>query len=534
MGFSVFKDHSGSIVCDIRGHTDTCNYIAAHCDGYFNIAKYYYCSPHASSSLFTALFCFGIFLALVALFGCLSLIVASLFFPNVNYFTNACGWNNRIMSVMLLPLTNAIPDVVSYYVTLRSNSLDLVLGQLIGSIMVMFTVIIGSISFFCPFTVTDSRWVMRDFAWVVAVLVLFLYILSDGKITTAECAVMVLLFGVYIFYLSRYDQLAAAQKVDREYARELARLPLPSLPSLPILQNLPNLANLNLPHPSLTLLPSLPLLERPVLPLSLKSGTSVGSDGPVFDEVVEILENRDTHRHFLIWMFHRIIDLVEKLLAMVVPVVLEEENTSTPGLRMWFSAVVPLVTNYEFGLTDWQNMVPVILAAILVTEAAYQHARLRKVAVSLVGVYMSMVVLSQISQTVLRLVKNLGVLLKISDYMLGLVVFSITNSITDIITNITISVTVDPIYGVNCLLGSPIILILLGTGVNGLLVHAAGQTLKFQVHENLIVSASGVLLLMLFYLAYIPLNKWNLDRKLGVVVWLWAVAVTALNCVLDQ
>lgn len=530
MGLSVFKNHASDIVCDIRGHTDTCSYIAAHCDGYFNIAKYYYCSPQASSWLFTVFFCFGIFLALVALFGCLSLIVASLFFPNVNYFTNACGWNNRILSVMLLPLTNAIPDVVSYYVTLRSNSVDLVLGQLIGSIMVMFTVIIGSISFFCPFTVTDSRWVLRDFAWVVAVLVLFLYILSDGKITTAECAIMVLLFVVYLFYLGQYDQLAATQKQDREYTRELAHLPnfLPGLPKLPKLPTL--------------LSPGLPIfsnfsnteLLRPVLPLSLKSGSSVGSDGPVFEEVVDILENRDAHRHFVIWIFHRIIDFIEKLLALVVPVVLEE-TTSTPILRIWFSTVVPLVSNFEFGFTEnWENMVPIVLVAILVTEAAYQHTRLRKVVASIIGVYMSMVVISQISQAVLRLLKNLGVLLKISDYMLGLVVFSISNSITDIITNITISVTVDPIYGVNCLLGSPIILILLGIGVNGLLVHAAGQTLQFQVHQNLIISASGVLLVMLFYLAYIPLNKWHLDRKLGVIVWLWAIGITVLNCVMDQ
>ena len=526
MGLSVFKNHASDIVCDIRGHTDTCSYIAAHCDGYFNIAKYYYCSPHASSWLFTVLFCFGIFLALVALFGCLSLIVASLFFPNVNYFTNACGWNNRILSVMLLPLTNAIPDVVSYYVTLRSNSVDLVLGQLIGSIMVMFTVIIGSISFFCPFTVTDSRWVLRDFAWVVAVLVLFLYILSDGKITTAECAIMVLLFVVYLFYLGQYDQLAATQKKDREYTRELAHLPN-FLPRLPI--SLPDFLPDFLPNFSSS------ELLRPVLPLSLKSGSSVGSDGPVFEEVVDILENRDAHRHFLIWMFHRIIDFVEKLLALVVPVVLEEETTSTPILRIWFSAVVPLVTNFEFGFTEnWENMVPIVLVAILVTEAAYQHTRLRKVVASIIGVYMSMVVISQISQAVLRLLKNLGVLLKISDYMLGLVVFSISNSITDIITNITISVTVDPIYGVNCLLGSPIILILLGIGVNGLLVHAAGQTLQFQVHQNLIISASGVLLVMLFYLAYIPLNKWHLDRKLGIIVWLWAIGITVLNCVMDQ
>lgn len=497
-------EHAGDLVCDVRGQKYPCSYISSNCDDYFDLAKTYYCSAHVDSWWFTGLYCLAIVLCLVLLFACISLMVASLFFPNVNYFTKTCGWDGRILSVMLLPLTNSLPDMVSYYITLQSNSINLVLGQLIGSIMVMFTIIIGTISFFCDFTVADSRWVLRDFAWVVAVMVIFLYILSDGRITTTECVIMLLLFAVYLFYLSRYDQLPLTQQKDREYTRQLAHLET-----------------------------TLPLLLPPVLlPRSLHSYESTASDGPVIDEVVEILEHKNTH-HQLMSLFHHAIEAVERFLAFIIPVVEEEGSTSTPVLRCWSSTIVSVLVNFEFGLVDWPDIVPVVLLVVLITEAVYHYFKHYKVVVSLVGVFSFMIVVSLISQVILLLLKNLGVLLKISDYMLGLMVFAISNSITDIITNITISVTVDPIYGVNCLLGSPIILILLGIGANGLLLLAAGHNLKFKIHNNFIISAAGVLLLMMFYILYIPLNKWRFDRKIGVIVWIWAIAIMAATTLLD-
>lgn len=584
MGIAALENHSDSLVCDVRGRADACAYIASHCDGYFDIARLYYCSSHASSPLYTAAFYVAILLCLLVLFGCLSLIVATHFFPNVNYFTRACGWNNRILSVMLLPLTNALPDMVSYYVTLSAGSVDLVLGQLIGSILVMLTVIIGTIAFLCPFTIADSRWVMRDFVWVVAVLVMFLYILSDGKITAAECMVMVVLFVVYLLYLSHWDLnlLPAEQQKDREYARELAhlppllpvlqvlRLPLPLFSSPPLAQHAPQHVLQPLLDPrdmrvsrthSATSIESTrsaasaaPSIKSAISALSARSvaAHSGCSDGPVFDEVVELLEHRDNRPHRLWRIVHYAIDLLEHAFALVIPVVedagfdtilqpeewrfdvdelleVPQKTPPNPWKRLWFAFVVLLLSNQVFGLTTWSNMVPVILISMIVTEAVSQYCHFNKVAASIVGVYTAMLVISQISQGVLRLLKNFGVLLQISDYMLGLLVFSLSNSITDIITNITISVTVDPIYGVNCLLGSPIILILLGIGVNGLIVQAAGHKLKFRVHDNLVVSAGGVVLVMLLYLAYIPLNHWRLDRKLGVAVWACAVVITAVN-----
>lgn len=129
--------------------------------------------------------------------------------------TTSLGINDNILSFIFIPLTNTFPDMINYYVILDSGSTDLVLGQLLGSILIMFTVIIGLISIVNDnYQVQKRRVFMVDLLWVFCVLLLFLYILSDSQITLVECAFMIVGYFIYIGFLNKYNKAEVPPDLD--------------------------------------------------------------------------------------------------------------------------------------------------------------------------------------------------------------------------------------------------------------------------------------------------------------------------------
>ena len=93
------------------------------------------------------------------------------------------------------------------------------------------------------------------------------------------------------------------------------------------------------------------------------------------------------------------------------------------------------------------------------------------------------------------IIENLGVIWQISDYLLGLIVFAISNSLNDGITNVTISTKINPILGINSCIGTPLLIILLGIGGSGLIVTSRSyKDILFNLTDNVVISAAGLIL----------------------------------------
>jgi len=132
--------------------------------------------------------------------------------------------------------------------------------------------------------------------------------------------------------------------------------------------------------------------------------------------------------------------------------------------------------------------------------------------------------------------KNLGLIWKISDYILGLLVFSISNSINDVITNITLATKINPILGINSCLGTPLLIILLGIGFNGFLVIQKtphGGAIKFDLKSSVILSTTALIATVVFILIYLPAKKWKFDRTLGMILVSWYLLVALINLYLE-
>ncbi|KAL2866774.1 sodium/calcium exchanger protein [Aspergillus lucknowensis] len=140
-----------------------------------------------------------------------------------------------------------------------------------------------------------------------------------------------------------------------------------------------------------------------------------------------------------------------------------------------------------------------------------------------------------IATEVVNLLKTLGVILNISDSLLGLTVFAVGNSLGDLVANITVARLGYPVMALSACFGGPMLNILLGIGVGGLYMtlHAktsqtmatADITYDITVSKVLIISGATLLATLVGLLIVIPWNKWRMDRKVGFgLIILWCVS----------
>lgn len=514
------NDDLEAIFCKIpKKHNNYCQIFHKKCnEEYFKISISYYCSSYYPSNWLTLNYSIIIIIVLTILIISLSILVSNYLIHNLNHLTKILKINNQILSFIIIPLTNCLPDLINYNITLRSNSVDLVLGQLIGSNLISFTLIIGLISFLKPFSIKNYKFILINFGWVLSILILFSYIISDGKITKFECILISIIFIFYLNYLIWYDQRLINESLDDD-----------------------EVLSINSLSKSIDLEETLSLLEQ-------TNETNYQS----IDNELEIKPDVNKFIHNL----QKIFNFIDLIIFFIIPLTIdykEEDNKNhhfhqniksdlfnLQYFHIWYIIETIFLINYQFNfISSIFQLIFLIILIILLVEFINFYKFFKKsinqFITNLIGIINSLIIVSLISIQLLKILKNFGLILKISDYLLGLLIFSIINSINDVIMNVSLSINLNSILGINSCLGTPLLNILVGIGINGLIIlfMKGENSLKFHLNKNLIIDTIGLTLVILFYLIYIPLNNWKFDKKLGILGLGFWIGLTTFNCMIE-
>ncbi|KAI4288731.1 MAG: hypothetical protein L6R35_002010 [Caloplaca aegaea] len=134
----------------------------------------------------------------------------------------------------------------------------------------------------------------------------------------------------------------------------------------------------------------------------------------------------------------------------------------------------------------------------------------------------------RVANEVVGVLKALGVILGISDAILGLTVFAVGNSLGDLVADITVARLGFPVMALSACFGGPMLNILLGIGLSGLYMTIRDGHHKHDKHPDrpihykpyqieisptLVISGVTLVVTLLGLLLVVPLNKWVMDRK---------------------
>jgi sodium/potassium/calcium exchanger 6 len=183
-----------------------------------------------------------------------------------------------------------------------------------------------------------------------------------------------------------------------------------------------------------------------------------------------------------------------------------------------------------------------MLALILVTTTPQRPPRWRTV-LCFLGFVVSIAWISTIANEVVGVLKTLGVILNMSDAILGLTIFAVGNSLGDFVADITVARLGFPVMALSACFGGPMLNILLGIGISGCYMTITGGQHRHKKHPDepihfkpyhievsttLVISGATLLVTLVGLLIAVPMRQWKMDRTIGWgLVALWCVSTIA-------
>lgn len=187
------------------------------------------------------------------------------------------------------------------------------------------------------------------------------------------------------------------------------------------------------------------------------------------------------------------------------------------------------------------------LAFLLATTTPTRPPRWRS-ALCFVGFAVSIAWISSIANEVVGVLKTLGVILNMSDAILGLTIFAVGNSLGDFVADITVARLGFPVMALSACFGGPMLNILLGIGLSGCWIILKGgrhhhekhpdRPIRFkpyhiEISTTLVISGGTLLVTLVGLLVVVPWRRWKMDKTIGWgLVALWCIS-TVVNVVVE-
>jgi sodium/potassium/calcium exchanger 6 len=198
--------------------------------------------------------------------------------------------------------------------------------------------------------------------------------------------------------------------------------------------------------------------------------------------------------------------------------------------------------------TMWSLLVSLCtLAFLLATTTPTQPPRWRA-ALCFLGFAVSIAWISSIANEVVGVLKTLGVILNMSDAILGLTIFAVGNSLGDFVADITVARLGFPVMALSACFGGPMLNILLGIGLSGCWIILKGgrhqhakhpdKPIQFKpyhidISTTLVISGGTLLVTLVGLLVVVPWRRWKMDKTIGWgLVALWCIS-TVVNVVVE-
>ncbi|OAD73220.1 hypothetical protein PHYBLDRAFT_181469 [Phycomyces blakesleeanus NRRL 1555(-)] len=151
-----------------------------------------------------------------------------------------------------------------------------------------------------------------------------------------------------------------------------------------------------------------------------------------------------------------------------------------------------------------------------------------------IGFGIAVVWIFVIANEVVSVLQTIGMAVGVSDAILGLTVFALGNSLGDFVANITMAKLGYPMMAMSACFGGPMLNIMLGVGIGATYVTSKhGVPYAIEVSSTILVSAIGLLVVLISSLILVPLNGYRMSRIFGYS-WIGIYLIcTIINLILE-
>uniref|UniRef100_A0A8C1U5W5 Solute carrier family 8 member B1 n=1 Tax=Cyprinus carpio TaxID=7962 RepID=A0A8C1U5W5_CYPCA len=442
---------------------------------------------------------------LFVLFLVLGLIASDFFCPNLSAISSTLRLTHNVAGVTFLALGNGAPDVFSAMAAFsHPQTAGLAIGALFGAGIFVTTVVAGSIALVKPFTVA-SRPFLRDVIFYMAAVFWTFFILYKGHISMGEAVgylglyiayVLTVIVSAYVYNRQKHQLNGSAQTSGREQDDGE---------------------------------------YEPLLPYTQ-------STAQIFLNAINPVDSRTWRRqHWSAKVLTMIKVPVEVLLLLTVPVVdadKEDHNWNRPlnSLHIITGPLVCVLTfqSGTYGLLLIEGEVPVwvlvlcigvFLSGIVFFTTTNERPPRFHFLYSLLGFVVSALWISTVASEIVSVLHLLGVVLSLSNTVLGLTLLAWGNSIGDCFADITIARQGYPRMAISACFGGIIFNMLFGVGLGCLLQIFQTNNIVMLEPEGMLCwvlsAALGLSLVLSFTL--VPLQCFHMSRVYGIFLLIFYI-----------
>uniref|UniRef100_A0A3Q3JM10 Sodium/calcium exchanger membrane region domain-containing protein n=1 Tax=Monopterus albus TaxID=43700 RepID=A0A3Q3JM10_MONAL len=419
------------------------------------------------------------------------------FCPNLSAISTSLHLTHNVAGVTFLALGNGAPDIFSAMAAFsHPHTAGLAVGALFGAGIFVTTVVAGGVALVKPFTLASRPFLRDVIFYMVAVFWTFL-ILFRGTITLGETLGYLCLYVVYVLTVIISACIYNRQKHSQ------------------------NTSVQNVAH--------IPESEyRPLLPYS-------ESTSQILLSSLNPVDNRNWRRKSWRWRMLKVLKTpVEVLLLLCVPIVdpdKEDKNWRRP-LNCLHLITAPLVCvlafrsgmygDYmiegQFPLWLLTLLLGLFLSAIVFCTTTNDCPPKYHPVFALLGFVASAVLISAAASEVVSLLHMLGVVLSLSNTVLGLTLLAWGNSTGDCFADITLARQGYPRMAISACFGGIIFNMLIGVGVGCLVQMITTHTdVQFEPGGLLTWILAGFLgLSLVLSFVIVPFCRFHLGRTYGI------------------
>lgn len=621
---------------DIKHAKDQCAFFKQYCgdedEGLLSYLGLYYCRlNHAKPAAMVVLL-----LWLAVLLLSIGITAGDFFSINLSSIASGLSMSDTFAGVTFLALGNGSPDLFSTFAAMNSNSSMMAIGELVGAAAFITTVVAGSMAFIKPFHIKRDPF-LRDIAFLLAAVLLLLFVLVRGELRIWECVAMVVLYIVYVvlvvfyhWWLARRKQqhnpdpvetedghanyidherdpllqqqvrnsVEAAEDEDDETGHEDTAKTYAAMSGR---QRVSSRSDGSGPRHATK--PSLigavefrwrQAVDKSTQLLAGTEHTHVENSISQHDHDTDVPSHGDPIKqprawyrrlwhstcHMLktlfpaLWTFrgkpiwHWLFNILTAptvfLLTITVPVVDREDHQNVPHESghissktwdRWLMILQGFVTpqfvfavvwlDGEGDATDLRSTLlypslyilagSCLFAAAVLVSSNHVHEPQWYQFMSIAGFIASAVWISSIADEIVGILQALGVILGISETVLGFTVFAVGNSLDDLMADITVAQHGHPVMALAACYGGPMLNILLGVGVSGLYVILKDGggigAVELKADQTIFISIGTLVVTLLGLVAWMVWKGWRMTKKLGILLICVWVACTVANLV---
>ncbi|XP_047447686.1 mitochondrial sodium/calcium exchanger protein [Mugil cephalus] len=518
----LVMNHSAADRCSFVKNTSDCSME----DGFINYLDLVFCLLPPNLTPLTITLCI---IWLLFLFVFLGLAASKFFCPNLSAISSSLHLTHNVAGVTFLALGNGAPDIFSAMAAFsHPHTAGMAVGALFGAGIFVTTVVAGSVALVKPFAVA-SRPFLRDVTfYMVAVYWTFL-MLYRGTTTLGETLGYL---GLYVVYVLTVIISAFIYNRQKHSANT-------SIQNVAHIQE--DLNSSDSSDDDVSYLPAGAIQQeyeseyRPLLPYSEStSHILLSSLNPV--------DCRKWRRKPLSWRVLKVVKTpLEVLLLLCIPIVdpdKEDKNWRRP-LNCLHLITAPLVCVLVFQSGAYggymiQGQFPLwllilllglFLSSIVFCTTTNDCPPKYHPFFALLGFVVSAVLISAAASEVVSLLHMLGVVLSLSNTVLGLTLLAWGNSIGDCFSDITIARQGYPRMAISACFGGIIFNMLFGVGLGCVTQMVKTQSaVQFESQGLLTWILAGSLgLSLVLSFVIVPLCRFHLSRAYGIFLLIFYV-----------